>query len=301
MFVFIVVENNYEEKLLEFDYTVNEVEGVYKAGFENLILLKDVTTSIIEFEIEKNKTYTYINENPSEYQIFNGKKFSYDNKGEISDEKNNNIVNPAKLNLLDFKLGNSLISVLNENSFDEKLREELNILYNGDSCQILFNNNNGSELLQYDFCSKFWSSILLKGMEQSITQMIIEKNSVIDELNSLYRGDKDITQIMFKESSFRNFEFFLQFYFLQAFWKTSELFDDIKLLYIKDISNTYLVIMIAYMIVTFILVFVIRAVIASSRKVFNSFLNFIVILPAKFLSDDPYFLEEVLKLEEKLY
>ena len=153
----------------------------------------------------------------------------------------------------------------------------------------------------YDDCTVFWSAILIKGMEQSMTQMIIEKNSVVDELTALYRRDKNITEIMDKSSSYRRFEFFLLFYFLRSFWKTSELFDQIKEIKIKDISSLYIVITIVYIAITMILILIVRHVISNSRKVFNSFLNFIVILPAKFLGDDSYFLEEILKLEDKLY
>ncbi len=304
-FVLVVFEEHYESKILDFDYTVNEIEGIYKAGFENLLLLKDVTKSIIEFEIEKEIAIdNIINEKKFESVQFNGKFFSEKNISLIENEVNNNVQNPSSIKLIDFKLGNMLISILNDNSLDKELQNELNVLYNSDSCSIFFPNykdENSSDFFQYDQCGKFWSSILMKGMEQSITQMIIEKNSVLDELNSLYRKERNITEIMKKTSAYREFEFFVQFYFLKAFWKTSVIFDQLKIVYINGVSRTYLIIMIAYMIITLILVFVIRAVIASSRRIFNSFLNFIVILPSKFLSDDPIFLEEVLKLEEKLY
>ena len=132
-------------------------------------------------------------------------------------------------------------------------------------------------------------------------QMIIEKNSVLDELTALYRGDKNIREIMNQNSSYRRFEFFLLFYFLRAFWQTSRLFDEIKTIKINSINKLYLILTIIYMGITVILIFVVMHVIRKSRKVFNSFLNFIVILPAKYLGDDSYFLEEILKLEDKLY
>ena len=138
-------------------------------------------------------------------------------------------------------------------------------------------------------------------MEQSITQMIIEKNSVEDELSALYRNDKNITEIMNVDSSFRRFEFFVIYYFLKSFWETSKIFEEIKQIKIDSINDIYLIITIVYIVITFFLIIVVGYVIKSSRKVFNSFLNFIVILPAKFLGYDAYFLEEVLKLEDKLY
>ena len=138
-------------------------------------------------------------------------------------------------------------------------------------------------------------------MEQSITQMIIEKNSVEDELSALSRGDKNITDIMQMDSAYRRFEFFVIYYFLKSFWETSKIFEQIKELKIDNIRNIYLIITIVYMVITFFLIIVVKYVIRNSKKIFNSFLNFIVILPAKYLRYDSYFLEEVLKLEDKLY
>ena len=88
---------------------------------------------------------------------------------------------------------------------------------------------------------------------------------------------------------------------MRSFWKTSDLFDQIKEIKIKNIRKLYIIITIFYIAITMILILIVRHVIRKSRKVFNSFLNFIVILPAKFLGDDSYFLEEILKLEDKLY
>jgi len=289
-FVLIILEDHFEKILLNLDEVINEIEGVYKDGFHNLILLKNITINEIEFVIEVKKAMHSFDLNEETYKINN-----------IVYTKNNissasiTLEDPSKIVLNDLKLGNSLMTILNDESIDEALQEKLNILYNGDSCQILFledtkqNLTNSITQKDYDDCTVFWSAILIKGMEQSMTQMIIEKNSV------------NITEIMDKSSSYRRFEFFLLFYFLRSFWKTSELFDQIKEKKIKNISSLYVVITIVYIAITLILILIVRHVISNSRKVFNSFLNFIVILPAKFLSDDSYFLEEILKLEDKLY
>ena len=193
--------------------------------------------------------------------------------------------------------------ILNDDNIDLHLREKLNELYNGNSCKVLFNDTEQTEKspINYGNCILFWSAILQKGMEQSITQMIIEKNSVEDELSALSRGDKNITDIMQMDSAYRRFEFFVIYYFLKSFWETSKIFEQIKELKIDNIRNIYLIITIVYMVITFFLIIVVKYVIRNSKKIFNSFLNFIVILPAKYLRYDSYFLEEVLKLEDKLY
>ena len=307
-FVLIILEDYYEQILLNFDEIINEIEGVYKDGFQNLILLKNITSSQIEYEIEIDKaeyyfklysTYTINNIIYTKENITSAKDFSLVK----------NILNdPSTIILSELKLGNSLMTILNDEGIDSNLREKINILYNGNSCSALFLQNETVDNYikkysqkDYDNCTVFWSAILIKGMEQSMTQMIIEKNSVLDELTALYRRDKNITDIMNINSSYRRFEFFLLFYFLRAFWDSSYLFDEIKNIIINNINRVYLIITIVYMGITLFLILILRHVISNSRKVFNSFLSFIVILPAKFVDDDPYFLEEILKLEEKLY
>ena len=299
--VLIIMEKYYKNILLDFDVIVNEIAGVYKDGFNNLLLLKNITQIQIEYEIEKQKANYYFSLGQDTYSI-----------NDVVYDKNNissytvNLGNPNNIRLNELKLGNSLMVILNDESIDQNLREKLNELYNGNSCKILFletENSSNDPDIQSDYlnCTLFWSAILQKGMEQSITQMIIEKNSVEDELSALYRKDKSINDIMEIDSSFRRFEFFVIYYFLKSFWKTAKIFEEIKEIKIDNINNIYLIITIVYMVITFFLIIVVRYVIRSSRKVFNSFLNFIVILPAKFLGYDSYFLEEVLKLEEKLY
>ena len=289
-FVLIILENHYENILLSLDEVINEMEGIYKDGFQNLILLKNLTSNQIEFEIEK-------------------KKVSYFSDDDISEAKNN-LEDPSNIVLSELKLGNSLLTILNDEGIDNKLKEKLNILYNGNSCQALFkkeqeevnyNNENKIDQKNYQDCTVFWSAILIKGMEQSMTQMIIEKNSVLDELTALYRGDKNISDIMNINSSYRRFEFFVLFYFLRAFWETSIIFDEIKIIKINNINYIFLIITIVYMAITLLLNLIVRHIISKSKKVFNSFLSFIVIIPAKYLKEDPFLLEKILKLEDKLY
>ena len=304
-FVLIILEDHYEKVLLNLDEIINEMEGVYKDGFQNLILLKNITSKIIEFEISiQNANYSFNLGYPT-YTIDN---IIY-TPNNISEAKLN-LEDPSTIILSELKLGNSLMTILNDESIDSEIQEKINILYNGDSCSALFLSSEESDddinkktisQKYYADCTVFWSAILIKGMEQSMTQMIIEKNSVLDELTALYRGDKNIVDIMNKSSSYRRFEFFLLFYFLRAFWETSILFDKIKAIKLTNIKNIYILITIIYMGITLILILIVRHVVSKTRKVFNSFLSFIVILPAKFLGDDPYFLEEILKLEDKLY
>ena len=137
-FVLIILEDYYEQILLNFDEIINEIEGVYKDGFQNLILLKNITSSQIEYEIEIDKaeyyfklysTYTINNIIYTKENITSAKDFSLVK----------NILNdPSTIILSELKLGNSLMTILNDEGIDSNLREKINILYNGNSCSALF-------------------------------------------------------------------------------------------------------------------------------------------------------------------
>ena len=171
--VLIIMEKYYKNILLDFDVIVNEIAGVYKDGFNNLLLLKNITQIQIEYEIEKQKANYYFSLGQDTYSI-----------NDVVYDKNNissytvNLGNPNNIRLNELKLGNSLMVILNDESIDQNLREKLNELYNGNSCKILFletENSSNDPDIQSDYlnCTLFWSAILQKGMEQSITQMII--------------------------------------------------------------------------------------------------------------------------------
>ena len=106
---------------------------MYKDGFHNLFSLKNITTNEIEFKIEKKKAKHSFDLNEELYKI-NNIVYSKENISNASIK----LEDPSKIVLNDLKLGNSLMTILNDESIDQNLQEKLNILYNGDSCKILF-------------------------------------------------------------------------------------------------------------------------------------------------------------------
>ena len=45
--VLIIMEKNYKKNLLDLDAVISEIDGVYKDGFNNLLLLKNITQVMI--------------------------------------------------------------------------------------------------------------------------------------------------------------------------------------------------------------------------------------------------------------
>ena len=90
---------------------------------------------------------------------------------------------PSNEDLTTPKLGSllmPLVSAVNDDSTDTE--QKLNQLYNSDACFIL-TGESSEDSKDYKYCVSFWSNILMKGMEQAITQMGVSVASVTDELN----------------------------------------------------------------------------------------------------------------------
>ena len=293
-----VLEKKNKNHLLKVDSAVNSVEGIYKTSYDNFFSIKSIIEPYLEYEIKRNQTIFRLSINDSSIIEFYGKNYTSKDIEEIKNLKNNQFIFNSNKVFSTPKIGNLLMSLINDNGLDKKLINRLNTLYSGDSCSILFENSSSSE---YSICSNFWSSILVKGMEQSITQMSVVLNTVIDELNSVKNGIKKVEDIISKGSAYNQFEFFVEYYLLLSYWESSNIFNQLKTLKIDSIFKIYLVIMIAYFVVSLIMIIFVIKVVYSSRDVLNSFLNFIGIFPIKYIIEDSDLTNVILKLEGKLY
>ena len=138
-------------------------------------------------------------------------------------------------------------------------------------------------------------------MEQSITQMGIILNTVIDELKSVKNGKKKVYDLLNINSSYSQFEFFVNYYLLDGFWISDKLFNEIKKKKIEKIDSYYLLIFVIYSIVNLVLIVLINKLVYTSRDMLNSFLNFVGILPIKYIIEDPNLLSEILELEQTIF
>jgi hypothetical protein len=183
------------------------------------------------------------------------------------------------------------------NNLNSASTKELNNLYNSDACAVLFPEDEN----EYNICAKFWSSILVKGMEQSITQMSVIINTVIDELNSLNNENKNFEDILEPSSSFSQYEFFVEYYLFKSYMKTVEIFSDFRLSKLNSTRKIFYGILYGYIVGAVILFFILLYFVYSSKYVFNSFLNFIGILPVKYLIEDEMLYKDILKLEQHIF
>ena len=275
--VVMLVEAKQKNSYLSFDSTTNSIEGIYRSSFDIFLRLK---TELAPFE---DYLSNYKNCNSNETCINQLVKY------EMNIPTNDEISTP--------KLGSLLMPLVNNLNSASQSTKDLNNLYNSDACQILFPDDEN----EYDICSNFWSSILVKGMEQSITQMSVIINTVIDELNSLKNGNKEFEELIDPSSSFSQYELFVEYYLFKSYMKTVNIFYDFRVSKLNSTKKIFYGILYGYIAGAIVLFFILLCFVYSSKYVFNSFLNFIGILPVKYLIEDDILYKDILKLEQHIF
>ena len=277
--IVMLVEVKQKNSYLSFDSTTNAIEGIYKSSFDIFLRLK---TELAPFE-------DYL----SNYKNCNSNQSCIDNliKYEMNIPSNDEISTP--------KLGSLLMPLVNDLNGASESANDLNNLYNSDACDVLFGKN--KNVKEYNLCSDFWSSILVKGMEQAITQMSVIINTVIDELNSLSKGTKKFSELIEPNSSFSQYEFFVEYYLFKSYMKTVNIFYDFRVKKLNSTKKIFLGILYGYIVGAIALFFILIYFVYSSKYVFNSFLNFIGILPVKYLIEDDILYKDILKLEQHIF
>ena len=293
--VIMLIQSNKKKDYLTFDTTTNSIEGLYRDSFDIFLLFKTELATYENLAANKNNALQNItNGINATITLSNGTNVTCSNNQCVNSLKYTMNI-PTSSEIITPKLGNLLMPLVNDLSGNSA--NTLNNLYNSDACAVLFDSNSSN----YTTCSEFWSSILVKGMEQSITQMSVVINTVIDELNSLNEGTKEFSDIIEKGSSFANYEVFVEYYLFLAYMKTVDVFDDFRDDKLKNTKKTFNTILICYIVGAILLFFVLLYFVYSSKSVFNSFLNFIGILPVKYLTEDDSLFKDILKLEQSIF
>ena len=192
------------------------------------------------------------------------------------------------------KIGNYLMYISRRNVYSKEGLSLLNNLYNNNACPIISDNNSISS------CQNIFSSILTKGMEQSIIQMNVILTSCIDEINSLKRGN-NLTYLYNTENDYVNYEIFVGEFMLISFLKTQEIFEIFRNDEKANIFKINKIILLIFCIIYLFLLICMFYFIYVYKNVINLFFNFIGIMPAKYITDDEYLYKTIIKLEQNFY
>ena len=195
------------------------------------------------------------------------------------------------------KFGNLIMQITGNSNFKKETLDKFSSLYSNNAC---------NELIEYSYelpyCEKFWSGVLLKGMEQAVTQMGVVIGTVIDEIKSL--NDANNSRILFSlmnDSSFIEYEQFNEYYLFKAYNKTGSIFKELRNEKLTSIMKIIRLILYIYIIVSFCLFSLLIYFVYDFNSLFNSFLNFIGILPPKYLAEDDNFYNEIIRFGNKYF
>ena len=224
------------------------------------------------------------------FLIFKDQLEKYDrtqNKSNILIPDDNDIERP--------KMGETIMNIIKNTKYSKEYLEMFENLYNDNACKILTQNEE-----EYNVCKNVLSSILTKGLEQSIVHLNNIITTIINDLNAL-KQNKTLDDIYQENTIFSDYEVFMEYYMLIAFLKTQEIFDSFKndeKLYIYNISKIILSI---FFIVYFILFIMLLVYIYSYKDFTGCFLSFIGIIPPKYMADDDEFYQQVIGLDPFYY
>ena len=256
------IGTNKKKNLLTFDTINEEMIGIFKESFDIYIPLKK---ELFLYE-DSLKNCKIVHENET-YKM----KIPL-----VSEIKTPN-------------LGNNLVAITGDSGFSQKTMDNFTEFFSGNACPILSH----SELGLY-MCSIIFDGVLKKGMEQTLTKIGSTTGTIIEELNSINNRGKDFYDIL-NSSTLSLYEVFIEFYYQRAYLVLNEIFADLRSEKLSSIKKLLRMILIGYIILFNLLVLLLIYFIYYTNNIFSSFLNFIWILPVKYLSEDENFYKEVIK------
>ena len=167
-------------------------------------------------------------------------------------------------------------------------------LLRGNACKYL------SDEKDYKFCVSFCEGVLTEGLEQTFSKIGGIIGTVIEELHSINIRGKTFREIV--ESSYFNlYELFIELYFQKAFRYIDDIFLTLRNEKLNSIFSKIKIILLIYIIISVLLFFIMIYLVFSFKGITDSLLNFIGILPYKYLSEDEIFYQEILKISKEFY
>ena len=298
---YILIDLIYKKRkqdFIEWDNVMSEVYGIFNESSLKFSIIKNQTSNYLNYEINKKKYIKQLQEGKIDNITINSITYSKNNINELNSTSYKLIV-PSIEEISIPKVGNNLIPFFskNENGLGNSPYSKLYKLYYGDLCELLYED----DIVIYNNCNNFWSSVLKQGLEQTLTQFSIEINTLLGELKDINDGILTLKDINDFNGTLGKIEVFINYFFLDSFTKTRELFKLIMEDKINDLNsllNRLFAVVIFLIPIIFILVLIFITFLNNN---FTSFLNFIGIFPIQYLSEDKVFYSDTLKLEGHIF
>ncbi len=298
---YILIDRIYVKKKKDFinlDNIMSEVYGIFNESSIKFSKLMNQTSYYLNYEINKEKYIKQLSEGIINNITIDLISYTKDDINLLNSTSYKLIIpNIEEMSIPN--IGNCLNSLFkkNEKGLLNNPYSQLYKLYYGNICELLYNNN----LTVYNNCILIWSAILKQGLEQTITQFSIEINSLLDQFKEINNGNLSIKDIYNYNGTLGKIEMFINFFFLDSFIKTRELFKDIMEDKIHDLNfvlNIFFVLII--ILIPFLLILILIFIYYLHHNL-TLFLNFIGIFPIQYLSEDKNFYRDTLKLEGDIF
>ena len=298
---YILIDRIYVKKKKEFinlDNIMSEVYGIFNESSIQFSKLMNQTAYYLNYEINKEKYIKQLSEGIINNITIDLISYTKD-KIDLLNATSYKLIIPNIEDISIPNIGNCLNSLFskNEKGLLNNPYSQLYKLYYGNICELLYNNN----LTVYNNCILIWSAILKQGLEQTITQFSIEINSLLDQFKEINNGNLSIKDIINYNGTLGKIEIFINFFFLDSFIKTRELFKEIMEDKIHDLNLVLNVFFVLIIILTPFLLILILIFIYHLNNNLTLFLNFIGIFPIQYLSEDKNFYRDTLKLEGDIF
>ena len=298
---YLIVSLVYSKRKNDFisiDNIMCEVIGIFNESAISFSIIKNQTLHYVNYNIQKENYIKQLTEGTITNVTIDNIIYTIDDIDTLN-QTNYTLIIPSINDIAIPKLGNVLLPLISnaENGKKNSPYTQLYQLFYGDICELLYSNIQ----FVYNNCVSFWSAIMKQGLEQTITQLSVELNTILDDFKSINNGEKTLKEVNDYSGTLGQIEVFINFFFLETFFKTRSLFSLIRNDKIHGMK-----ILIDYIFTIFILIlpisfFFLIAFIYQLKYSLNSFLNFIGILPIQYLSEDENFYKDTLKIEGNIF
>ena len=266
--VVFFMKTKFKNDYLNFDKANNSLEDIFKISYDIYIKLKREINFYENNLINCNTT--------GEFKPINLPKI-------------NEIITP--------KIGNILMEITENNKFKKESISQFNSLFYENVCELLMEFSN-----QINYCLKFWSGVLSKGMNQGIIQMDVVLGNVLDELFSLNNWNNSIKLIdLMKKSYFIDYEQFIIYYMFKAYNSSCYILEELRNEKINSIISSFKLFLFSYIILVVILFGAIVYFIYSFNYIFSTSLYFIGIIPLKYICEDEKFYNSIIDFGNKYF
>ena len=288
---------NRKNNFFNFDIITDDIESIFVDCNLIVVNLKNEVIKYLNHNILKERFIIQLQNNLVSNVNLNGLTYTNENITEL--ENSFYLMDiPNRDDIVLPQISYSLVKLfkgINKNKEGEL--QTLYKLFYDNICDLLFSEDE----LNYNICYTLWDGILTQGIEQSIIQFGIEIYNILEDLNNINSGKLTINSIFNINGSLGICEIFIIFVFLPANSLCEMLLEIIRQDKVNSINKTFDYILYIFLIALIICWIVAFFFIKKIKDNFNSFLNFIGIIPIQYLSEDDKFYREILRLERTLY